>query len=104
MIIPGYEDAIEEDRRLINAGQADRDGNTFHINGRTYVEKGGTGTFYPIGGEGTITVDRDTHRCLSIFARYNGPTDAAFHEINRDPRINDEQRDTALDLWNLRAT
>lgn len=101
--LPGYEEVVEEDRVAISAGAAERDGNTYHINDRSYVEKGGTGGYFPIGGEGTVTIDRATYRCLVLFATYNGPGRAALTEIEHDPLIGDDQLEQALALWSLRS-
>lgn len=103
MILPGYEDAVAEDLRLINQGLADRSGNHYFVNGRTYQEHGGTGGAYPVRGEGFVAVDRGTHASLATFARYNGPTDAALREIGFNPSISYEQLAQALWLWSLRT-
>ncbi|HEU0165585.1 MAG TPA: hypothetical protein VFQ54_11120 [Thermomicrobiales bacterium] len=102
MILPGFEDAIEIDRRLINAGKARRIGNVWHINGRMYESHGETGAFYPTGGEGTLDIDRGTHRALVILKGYNGPTGAAHFRLRKERGIAEEQIEQALWLWNLR--
>jgi len=91
MILPGYEDAVEEDRKLINAGWGNRIGNDYTINGRTYRDEGGTGTSFPVAGAGVVSLDRGPHVCLVKFARYHGPTEAALREISLDPSTGDRQ-------------
>ncbi len=103
MILPGYEDAVEADRRLINSGRAKRTNNDYVINGRTYQEHGGTGAFYPVSGEGVINIDRGTHRALVILKTYNGPIDAALNRLQYERDISDGQVDQALQLWSLRT-
>ena len=103
MILPGYEDAIEADRRMINDGRAKRANNDYVINGRTYREHGGTGTFYPVSGEGVINIDRGAHRALVILKTYNESTDAALNRLKHERDISDEQVGQALQLWSLRT-
>lgn len=106
-ILPDYQKAVAEDLRLIAQGRATRDhspeggGNTYHINGRTYVDKG-QGRFFPKAGPGLVTVGRGVNRALILLAGYNGPTEAALNRLLHDPLITDDDRDKALDLWRLR--
>lgn len=103
MILPGYEDAVAEDIRLINDGYAMRVGNEWHANGRSCGYHSETGTPFPIGGEGTITIDYGTHSALVILKGYNGPTDAALFRLRKEKGINDDQVSEAIKLWSLRT-
>jgi len=59
------------DTRAINQGLAVRDGNTFHINGRTYGAKspGHRSRLFPIDGDGIHRLNRNEYKALGI---YNG--------------------------------
>lgn len=52
----------------INAGQAFKVGNEYHINNRVYGEHGGT--LYPISGAGLYQLDRGAYKALGILNQF----------------------------------
>jgi hypothetical protein len=100
IIVPGTD--IAGDMAAIRAGLATMANNTFIVNGRTYGRKG-SGTLYPISGDGFIgPVGRSVFKALIAYRRYNGINDLAEFEISKQPFISDEARATAQRIWRMR--
>jgi hypothetical protein len=60
---------VQEDVAAIRAGRAVREGNAFHVHGRTYVLEPG-GRLFPRDGDGFHQLDRGAFRALAL---YNDP-------------------------------
>lgn len=94
---------VRADIEAINDGRAVRLGELFLVNGRTYQQEP-DGIVFPVAGSGIYTgIRRGVMYALHALARYNGPTPEAEYEIFRHPAISPEDRERAIELWQLRT-
>lgn len=101
IVLPGVD--LDRDLADVMRGDCWYDSATRRIwvNGRLYGQHD-DGQLYPMQGIGLVQIDRQTFRALRTFRRYNGLTERALFEIERDPYITDDQRDRAIRLWRVR--
>lgn len=89
---------VAADVRAINAGQAQRVGDTYIINGRTYGVK--DGTLYPITGDGFHLLSRMAYKALGIFNTF-GNTAQANAILSRMTQLTAADKAAALAVWRL---
>ncbi|MCK6548187.1 hypothetical protein L6R52_20220, partial [Myxococcota bacterium] len=90
---PGVD--VAGDVRAINEGRAERRGDRWIVNGRTYGSH--DGTLYPIEGEGIHRLDRGAFKALGVYNQF-GLTPRAEEILGR-MGIGDAQRDAAQRAW-----
>jgi len=87
---------------MIRQGQAERNGEYYTVNGRTWFHEDG-GRVFPVSGEGLIgPVARGVIHALKAYARYNGINDLSDYEITMNDASSDQDREEARIIWNLR--
>ncbi len=94
VVEPGVDMAGDVAR--IRAGQAEKVGDKFVVNGRTYGHH--DGTLYPISGPGIHTLDRGAFKALGVYNKMGGETENAV-KILDNMGIGAEQRAAALRAW-----
>ncbi len=87
---------VAGDVAKIRAGQAERVGDKFVVNGRTYGHH--DGTLYPMSGPGIHTLDRGAFKALGVYNKFGGETEAAT-KILDNMGIGAEERAAALRAW-----
>jgi hypothetical protein len=88
---------IAADMVGIRSGLAERNGETFQINGRIYGQH--NGILYPISGTGFHQLDRPAFKALGVYNKF-GDTSRS-EEILSNMGIPSEARETALSVWRL---
>ncbi len=86
---------LSADVAIIRSGQAQRLGDTFVVNGRTYGMH--NGTLYPMSGPGLYTLDRGSYKALGVLNKF-GDTPKAYM-ILRNMGVSAETKATALEVF-----
>lgn len=86
---------VAADVKAINEGLAQRVGDTYSINGRTYGIH--DGTLYPISGAGLHQLDRAGFKALGVFNKFGDSSRAA--EILQKMGLSQEAIDAGLAAW-----
>ncbi len=88
---------VSDDVAKIDAGEAQKIGDKFIINGRIYGSH--NGTLYPISGPGFHTLDRGAYKALGVFNKFGNSQQAK--NILKNMKIGNEQIQDALDVWGI---
>ncbi len=85
----------------IRQGRAERDGERYTVNGRTWQVKP-NGTLFPVEGVGFVgPVNQEVMLVMKAFARYNGDNDQSEYFLNRQG-VGEDARAMARRIWKLR--
>jgi hypothetical protein len=90
---PGVD--VAGDVAKIRAGQAERVGDRFVVNGRTYGHH--DGTLFPMSGAGIHTLDRGAYKALGVYNKF-GNSERATQILN-NMGVADDARAAALRAW-----
>ncbi|MGN6485481.1 MAG: hypothetical protein ACTHMX_13890 [Thermomicrobiales bacterium] len=103
-IPPEMEAVVELDRLAINRGEAvwAQGDASWTIDGRVYRDEG-TGTFYPIAGEGLYFAPRTVNVILNYLAQSGGETPRAMFLISKMGGVEQHEIDYAIWLWRKRV-
>ena len=98
------EETVEQDRLAINRGEARwvQGDASWTIKGRRYGDEG-TGTFYPVEGEGFYLAPRTVNVILNYLAVAGGETPRAAFLISKMSGVAQEDIDYAIWLWRKRV-
>lgn len=85
VILDGMQQQVDDDIKAIAQGKArlDADGNTYHVNGRTYEVKA-NGTVFPKGGPGLVKLDRVEYSALQLLAKGDAKS---LKQLQMDPKF-----------------
>lgn len=103
-IPPEMESAVEEDRQAINRGDAtwSQGEAIWTIRDRMYHDEG-TGTFFPIAGDGFYPANHTVNAILNYLEFAGGETRRAFFLISMMSEVEQEEIDYAIWLWRKRV-
>lgn len=93
--LPGVD--VQRDVEAIRAGEAERVGDRFVVNGRSYGYHSETGRLFPDAGEGLVKLDRGGFKALGILNDH-GDTPEGRLQLERN-RITDEALEQATEVW-----
>jgi len=103
-IPPEMEAIVEEDRLAINRGDAvwNQGDASWTVADRLYRDEG-TGTFYPVVGEGFYPANRTVNVILNYLAKAGGETPQAAFLISTMSKVSQDEIDYAIWLWRKRV-
>jgi hypothetical protein len=87
---------VEADVAAIRGGRAEKVGETYVVNGRTYSAH--DGTLYPISGAGLHQLNRGAFKALAVFNKF-GDTAEAYAILRRMHNVGPREIDAALVAW-----
>lgn len=87
---------INEDVAAINRGEAQRQGETYTVHGRTYRLKP-SGTLYPVSGVGIHPLRRGAFNALGVYNQFGLSPRA--EELLDTMKVNKSERDAARIAW-----
>lgn len=88
---------MSEDVAAIRSGQAQRNGDTFVANGRTYGMH--DGTLYPMSGPGLYTLDRGGYKALGVLNKFGDTPQARI--IMNSMGVSAETKAAALEVYKV---
>lgn len=89
---------VAADVASVNAGEAERKGDTYTIRQRRYRLET-TGRVYPVDGPGIHPLGRGAYKALQLYNEY-GDTEKAVRQMDFES-IKPEEREIAVRLWRL---
>jgi hypothetical protein len=86
---------VSAEMNIIRAGKAQKIGESYIVNGRTYSVH--DGTLYPTSGPGVYTLDRGGYKTLGVLNKFGNTSQA--DEILKNMGVSDQTKAIALDVW-----